>query len=282
MQDLLYLYKSHINTIENFLLETISNAGCLSIQEEKNFKKLFKIFSSLELVYVCDEKSCTQISPNIYKKKIVETAMGKNRKYLLEKLNFNENGIAISQPYVSSATGNICITIAKKENSKIYFLDFNLVTLLQKLGLIEMQQEFNYINKGFYIFASSILAILSFFIVGYALYSFVDSLFFHKISIETIFKPIIALTLGIALYDLTKTILEQEIFFKNYSKNQPEYKVLIKFAISIIIALLIESLMMIFKVALHNLDQMIYPFYLISGISLLIAALGIFIFLSKK
>lgn len=208
--------------------------------------------------------------------------MGKNRRYLIDKLNFNENDIAISQPYISSATGNICITIAKKESGKIYFFDFNLFILLQKLGLIETQREFNYINRGFYLFSSSILIILSFFIVGYALFSFIDSLLSQKISIETIFKPIIALTLGIAIYDLTKTILEEEIFFKNYSRNQIEVKVLTKFAISILIALLIESLMMIFKVALHSIDQMIYPFYLISGISLLIVALGIFIYFSKK
>lgn len=69
MQDLIYIYKSNVDTIENFLLETFSNIGSLSIHEEKNFKKLFKIFLSLELVYVCDEKTLIQISPNIYRKK---------------------------------------------------------------------------------------------------------------------------------------------------------------------------------------------------------------------
>lgn len=283
MQDLIDVYVSNINTIEKFLIETISNIGSLSIQEEKEFKKLFKIFPSLELIYVCDEKNLIQTSPNIYRKKITQSSIGKSRKYLLNKLNFGENGIAISQPYISSATGDMCVTVAKKEKNKIYCLDFNLIILLQRLGLIEVHKEFNYINKGFYFLTAGILAILAIFVVGYASFSFIHSIFFQDISIETIFKPIIALTLGVAIYDLTKTILEQEVIFKSYSKDsKAEYKVLIKFAISIIIALLIESLMMVFNVALHSYEQMIYPFYLISGISLLIVALGAFIFLSKK
>ncbi|MEA3289919.1 MAG: hypothetical protein U9Q04_07010, partial [Campylobacterota bacterium] len=100
---------------------------------------------------------------------------------------------------------------------------------------------------------------------------------------ESIFKPVIALTLGLAIFDLAKTVLEQEVVFKNYSKNSTtEYKVLTKFSITIIIALLIESLMVVFKIAIDDYSQMINAVYLICGVSVLILALSVFIHLSKK
>ncbi len=128
------------------------------------------------------------------------------------------------------------------------------------------------------------MMILALFTVGYSFVKFINSLFFKTgLSIESIFKPVIALTLGLAIFDLAKTILEQEVVFKSYSKNsKAEYKVLIKFSITIIIALLIESLMVVFKIAIDNYEQMLHAVYLISGVSLLIVALGLFIYFTRK
>ena len=58
--------------------------------------------------------------------------------------------------------------------------------------------------------------------------------------------------------------------------------VLMKFSIAIIIALSIEALMVVFKIALHDYSQMIYALYLIIGIALIIVSLGIYSYLSKK
>ncbi len=125
---------------------------------------------------------------------------------------------------------------------------------------------------------------LSTFIILYSLYDFiVFALFKNKLELESIFKPIIALTLGIAIFDLAKTILEQEVFFKSYSKNSKvETKMITKFLITIIIALSIEALIVVFKIAINNYDKMINALYLISGISLILVALSIFIYLTKK
>jgi uncharacterized membrane protein len=98
-----------------------------------------------------------------------------------------------------------------------------------------------------------------------------------------IFKPIIALTLGIAIFDLAKTILEQEVFFKSYSKNSNvETKMLTKFLITIIIALSIEALIVVFKIAIDNYDHMIHAFYLIAGIAVILISLTVFIYFTKK
>jgi len=276
-------YSSNKDEIEQFLVETIYNVGDISIREKDDFKKLFKVFPSLELAYVCDVNSLNQISPNIYRDKKTSNATGRNREYLIDKIKDFKN-IAVTKPYISSATGKACISVIKKEGDKIFFLDFNLNILLQRMGLIEVQKEFNMLSKGFYFVAAISMVVLAFFTVGYSLVEFVNSVLFKDgLSIESIFKPVIALTLGLAIFDLAKTILEQEVVFKSYSKNtSSEYKVLTKFSITIIIALLIESLMVVFKIAIDDYSQMINAVYLISGVSVLIIALGLFIYLSKK
>ena len=284
MQEFMETYRAHAENIESFLLQTINNVGNFASREDTDFEKLFNVFPSLELVYICDGIDVKQISQNIYRNKTTRTQMGNSRKYILNKLVFNENNIAISQPYISSATGATCVTVAKKENEKIYFMDFNVTALLQRLGLIEIHKEFNIISKTFYFLTAGVMVLLALFTVGYSFFEFVNSVFFKTgLSIESIFKPVIALTLGLAIFDLAKTILEQEVVFKSYSKNsKAEYKVLIKFSITIIIALLIESLMVVFKIALDNYEQMIHATYLITGVSILFVALGLFIYFTKK
>ena len=59
-------------------------------------------------------------------------------------------------------------------------------------------------------------------------------------------------------------------------------KILTKFLISIIIALSIEALMVVFKIALQDYTQMHNAVYLIAGVSLMIISLGLFYKYSKK
>lgn len=214
--------------------------------------------------------------------KNTDTQIGSTRKYLLLKLKFNETGVSVSVPYIGSATGRTCVTVAKAEGDKIFLLDFKLTVLLQRLGLINIHKQFNIVSKSFYFITGNIMMLLALFTVGYALYDFFNSVFIHaNLSIESIFKPVIALTLGLAIFDLAKTVLG--VVFKSYSKNgRAEYKVLVKFSITIIIAMLIESLMVVFKIAIADYHQMIHAFYLVGGVSILIVAVGLFILFTKQ
>ncbi|QSZ42330.1 hypothetical protein GJV85_09490 [Sulfurimonas aquatica] len=284
MQEFMQTYKDNVDDIENFLIETIKNTGNLHNHQKDNFITQFKAFPSLELVYICNKDDFTQNSPNIYRHEISMLQVGSDRKYLLSKIKLSDKSISVSAPYISSATGQTCITVAKEEAGQIFLLDFDLVILLQRLGLVNVHKQFNFISKSFYMITANVMMLLALFTVGYALFDFFHSIFIKEyISIESIFKPVIALTLGLAIFDLAKTILEQEVIFKSYSKNgKAEYKVLIKFSITIIIALLIESLMVVFKIAIADYHQMIHAFYLVGGVSTLIISLGLFIYFTKQ
>lgn len=284
MQEFMETYIKNQLDIEKFLIETVRNLGHLNHREENNYEKIFNIFPSLELIYICEKETLTQISPNFYRDALSFSQEGVTRKYLMNKIHFNENGISVSSPYISSASGITCVTVAKLEKDKIYFLDFKIDALLIRLGLIEIHDGLNKMNKGFYFVTGIVMALLALFTLGYSVYELGHSIFFKPdLTIEAIFKPIVAVTLGLAIFDLAKTLLEQEVFFKSYSKNsKAEYKVLTKFSVTIIIALLIEALMVVFKIALEDYSQMLNAVYLICGVGFLIAMLSVFIYLTKK
>ncbi len=284
MKEFFETYIQHQEDIEYFLQESLKNAGSLTNHKKNDFEQLFTTFSSLELIYIVNKDTKIQTSENFYRYKVDENGRNKDRSHLISKLHFKESNIAFSKPYISSATRSNCVTVSIKEGEDIFFLDFQIDILLQKLNLIELNKPFHSITKGFYILAGLSMIVLSVFTILFSIYDFITYLFsHHAISLEMIFKPIIALTLSIAIFDLAKTILEQEVFFKSYSKNSKvETKILTKFLTTIIIALSIEALIVVFKIAINDYDQMINAFYLIAGIALILISLTIFIYYSSK
>ena len=283
MQEFIEIYNKNQLDIENFIKESMHNIGDIKSKSNKNYEQIFKVFPSLELIYLADATTLNQISPNVYKDKTSDKPIGRNRQYLLDKVDFKDERIAFTKPYVSSATGETCLTAIVKLDDSIVFMDFNLQAILKRLGFLELNKNFNILNKTFYMVVSSLMIVLALFTIFYSLYDFISSFINHHISIEHIFKPIVALTLGLAIFDLAKTLLEQEVLFKSYSKNEKsEYKVLTKFMITIIIALLIESLLVVFKIAINDYSQMINALYLIIGVGVVITSLSVFIYLTKK
>ncbi len=282
MKEFINVYEENQEDIENFIITTLKNTGSILSETSKNYKKIFQTFPSMELLYITDQ-DFNQISPNIFRNKKDVSEKGKNRAYMSTKLMQKDEAFSISSPYISSATGRTCVTVMKKEEDKYIFIDFRLSGLLGRLGLVELNPEFNQFTKFFYKAVGFSLMAFAFFAIIYALFGYASSIFIEgNFSLDALFKPIVALTLGLAIFDLAKTILEREVFFKNYSKEDEDANVLTKFSIAIIIALSIEALMVVFKIALHDYSQMIYALYLIIGIALIIVSLGIYSYLSKK
>lgn len=131
MDEFIEIYNKNQKNIEIFIKESIYNIGDLKSKSNKNYKQLFKIFPSLELIYISDINTLDQISPNIFRDKIVDKPIGRNRQYLLTNIDLKSEKVAITRPYVSSATGETCITTIIKLDDCIVFLDFNLESILK-------------------------------------------------------------------------------------------------------------------------------------------------------
>lgn len=282
MKEFINVYEENQEDIEKFIITTLKNTGSILSGTSNSYKKIFQTFPSMELLYITDQEF-NQTSPNIFRNKKDLSEEGKNRAYMSTKLMQKDEAFSISSPYISSATGRTCITVMKKEEDKYVFIDFRLSGLLGRLGLVELNPAFNEFTTFFYKSVGFSLMAFAFFAIIYALSGYASSIFLEgNFSLDALFKPIVALTLGLAIFDLAKTILEREVFFKNYSKEDEDANVLTKFSIAIIIALSIEALMVVFKIALHDYSQMIHALYLILGIALIIISLGVYSFLSKR
>ena len=283
MKEYIDIYQHHQTKIETFIEETLEKQGALISQKETYFKKLFKVFPSMELVYLVSCETKMQISNNFFRNKNDNKQNKQNRDYLINKLKIKDNGFAFTKPYQNSATTNICITVSKKEDDNIIFMDLILEVLLERLGLIERNKFFSNITKLFYMIIGYFMMLLASVAIFYAGADFLANLMNSELSIDTIFKPIIATTLGLAIFDLAKTILEQEVYFKSYVKDSKiEIKVLTKFLVTILIALSIETLMVVFKIAMEDADKMINALYLMIGTSIFMIALSFMIFITKR
>lgn len=278
MKEILNVYKNNRSTIENFLLTTINQ--CLSDERlNDNLQAYFEILPALEVTYAVDKKF-TQVTPYIYKSRVDDAMLGVSKYYLFEKANFGNNKTFISNSYISSKSGHVCITIAREIGERYIVFDFNLIDLMEKMRLIENNRFLDKVVKTIYGAIGFGLMAFAIFLTLYAGAIFVKLLIFiSDINLQDMFKSVIALTLGLAIFDLSKTILEQEVFYKSFEEN--ETKVFGKFMLSIIIALSIESLMVVFKIALSDYADMMYALFLILGISSLIIALGSFYYNTK-
>ncbi len=277
MKEIAKLYKLHKNEIKEHIFTNI-NKFEKELKSESDIKKLFPMFNSLESAYIVDN-NFSQITPLYFRtiedrKRIDQTITS-----LKENVNFDENSEYISSSYISSSNGNPTITVSKKTaDNQILTMNFNLVKLLEKLKYTSLIGFFNGVSKFIYASIGYSLSLFSVILIIYAIFNFASHITDTEINIfQSIFKSIIALTLGLAVFDLAKNLLEHEVIYKDYYDGHNDNKKLLeKFLISIIIALSIEALMTVFKIALSDYRDIIYGVYLILAVSIMIFALSYF------
>ncbi|MEJ2468255.1 MAG: hypothetical protein P8Y51_04150, partial [Campylobacterales bacterium] len=275
MQNLVTVYEEHIDLIQKFILSSIQKIGIAHLTQS-NVKHLFSVFPSMELAYETDE-GFAQTSPNYYRHKSDSNAVGADRSYLIDEQKL-AGDYYFHEPYLSTTTGHLCVTIVYKTAKGSYILlDFQLRNLLERFMLIEKNGVVKLTHRTLYGIIGAGLLFFGIFVVLYGMYSFGSYLLGDEaLSLEMVFKPVIALTLGLAVYDLGKTIVEQEVLPKTEKVREGfNVKTLLNFSVSIIIALLIEALLVVFKISISNYHDLPYAASLIAALSLLIFVFAI-------
>ena len=234
-------------------------------------------------MYVTDS-NYKQSSPSFSRVSQDANRLGTNRTALFQTKKLNDKGEYISTPYICSVSGKTIITVIKKIGDNYLVMDFNLIEFLEEMGFVTHALFFTKSNKFIYGMIGYGLTLLSIVLILYSFISF-GAYFFNDASmIEVTFKSIISLTLGLAVFDLGKNLLEHEVIYKNnHSHEQSDSKMFIKFLISIVTALSIEALMLVLKISLtKNYSDMLHAVYLIIGVSFMILTLSYFYKVSKK
>ncbi len=275
MKDVINLFKKHKITINNFVSTVISS---LPRDYIDNADSILKYNPYIQLMYSVDDKF-KQTSPIICKNERNTDSVGSDKYHYFAKLDLDDNGIYISNPYIHYRTGKASISVVKFIDSVYYVFDIKLIELLEELRLIEYNSIHDKFKKIIYAFGSTLLALVSIVLIGYGGFTLVSLLIpsGEVDFLNDIFKSIISITLGLAIYDLAKQIFEHEVIFHSFHHEEDkQYKVLGKFLISIIIALSIETLMVVFKIALEDYTHMLSAFYLMIGTTIMLVGLAYF------
>jgi len=261
-----------------------------SLSKEMIMPRLLKIKADLENcegVYLLDTMG-VQVTPTYTANTQIDDT-GKiraNRAYYYRAVR--EERCTITDPYPSLITGGLTITASQpifSENGTLKYvvcLDMPLDEVLKISHLNTMDSFFSKFFKYTY-------STFAFALIAVAMLLFFNGIgtFFEKISVTHLiigdmFKATILLTLSLAIFDLAKTLIEEEVLGRHKEHNiSGPHKTMVKFLGSIIIALSIEALMLVFKFAITDPQMLVNAIYIIGGVALLIISLAIYIKFTK-
>ncbi len=275
MKEIINSYKRHKVTVDNFISSLMKSLPKDYIHQADTILNQYRY---IQLIYGVDE-NYQQITPVVCRKERDIQQLGSDKGHYFIKMQLNDEGMYISNPYIHYRTGKASISVVRRMGGTLYVFDINLIHILEELKLIEYNNIHDKFKRAVYFMGSSLLVLVALTLIGYGGYVLVVlllSLGSHDF-LHEVFKSIIAITLGLAIYDLAKQIFENEVIFHSFHhSDDKQYKVLGKFLISIIIALSIETLMVVFKIALDDYTKMAAAFYLLIGTTVMFTALGYF------
>ena len=255
-----------------------------------NIESLKASIPEAEAIYALDGNG-VQITENISKiKKLNGLGKGDDRSdraYFYKTVK--EHRCTLTEPYPSYVSNTMVVTssfpIYDDEDNllTIICVDIALKSILRMVHPSSVDSVSGFISKVAYTSFSVALAAVSLLLFIKGITSFMHfGLDFSVIDINQIFKATILLTLSLAIFDLVKAIFEEEVLGKEKKGDDVGgHQTMVRFLGSIIIALSIEALMLVFKFALTDPGKLQYAVYLISGVSMLLIALALYMKFSR-
>lgn len=276
-----YLFSKNLpNRLPDISAESVTN----------RLRKVMGDLQDAEGVYLLDEKG-VQVSPTYLQDGTVKNEdigqIRSSRAYYYRAMK--EKRCTITDPYPSLITQELTVTGSQPifdESGKVKYvacLDMSLLSVVKLAHPTAGSSLFGLMSKLAYSLFSLALAMVSLLLFVKGVESFLShGLDYHGLEIKTIFEATILLTLSLAIFDLVKTIFEEEVMGFHRRANSGANRTMIKFLGSIIIALSIEALMLVFKFALIEPGMLIHAIYLIGGVAMLTITLAGYIKLTKQ
>ncbi len=248
-------------------------------------KKIKKENTEIDALYILDEKGI-QIIDAISNH--IEYRKGKNSNKSLRASYYRavkEKKCILTDPYPSSKTKELVVTASypvyddKNKLRYVVCIDItlkNLLKLVHPTSIDSFFGKFNKISYSLFCFALLMVSFLLFFkgLSSIAIYG----MQIQKLDIKEIFESTILITLSLAIFDLIKTIFEEEVLGKNRKEHIDDiHKTMIRFLGSIIIALSIEALMLVFKFAIIGPEKILYAVFLLFGVTFLLFGLAYYL-----
>lgn len=200
-----------------------------------------------------------------------------NRTYFYKAVK--EKKCILTDPYPSLIGGEMVVSAAmpifndKNELLYVVVIDIPLEKLLDFIHQEKGETWAHNFNRVVYaIFAAALFVVcVMLFVDGIKMFF---SYTFISIDIKKMFESTILITLALALFDLVKTLLFEEVLGEKEEHPFAIHKTMIRFLGSIIIALAIEGLMLVFKFAMIAPQKLIYASILLGAVTFLLIGLA--------
>lgn len=205
------------------------------------------------------------------------------------------DGVAITAPYLSNASGLLCITAIVRiahsnqsggQGTGYLVLDIDLAEAVAFLMGDASRKRFVPFFKGVYsVIVAGLFAVVA--LLGYAaLRELIDIFTAAGGAADLHLKPfgvIIFLTLGLAVFDLGKTILEEEVLMhKDVYRHSSTRRTITRFMAAILIAVSIEGLLLMFKSAVGDGERVLDGVWMMAAAVGLLVGLGLYVYLGAR
>ena len=212
------------------------------------------------------------------------------RPYFL--LAHNTTKVVVTEPYLSCASNKLCISAVVQLHDTAnaqpgyLVLDLDLAKTIAIFMGDSSRGRFQPLFK--FIYVMIVLGLFSVVVVLlYSAFTDIAALFQVGHTLDAIklkpFSVIIFLTLALAIFDLGKTILEEEVLMhKDILRHSSTRRTITRFIAAILIAVSIEALMLMFKGALNNGAETIQGVWMMLTAVGLLLALGLYVYFGAR
>ncbi|MBI5136987.1 MAG: hypothetical protein HZA24_06575 [Nitrospirae bacterium] len=252
---------------------------------------------SCELLYVLDREG-RQVSSNVRRRAFgFGIALDRGEKNVSRAhCHYYRDAVTalecvITEPYRSKATGHPVVTVTYPVSDAagrlvmVIAADIRARDLLYLVTCGSRPAAFLKLGRGMYLTIALFLGVISTALLGHALVE-LWGLVTHlgrEFDPDRLFQATIMATLSLAVFDLGRTVFEEEVLFiRDPHKPAAIRKALSRFMGSIIIALAIEALLLVFKSTIK--DPSLFPnaVALIAAVGFLLLTLGAYVYLGSR
>jgi hypothetical protein len=294
-------YHEHRKSIRELLasiLTGVTNDKLFSDPDslQRTISEIAPLYPFISILFTLDNQG-QQNSANTDRRRRIglETITGKGkdrsqRPYFLLAKESDE--VVVTEPYLSVDSRNLCVSAALKwldRNGRVLgyvVLDIDLGEIIEFLmgdtGRRRFVPAFRFVYSVIVAGLFSVVAVLL-----YGAFREVALLIGGSHSeAELHLKPfgiVIFLTLGLAIFDLGKTILEEEVLaHKDIFRHSSTRRTVTRFIAAILIAVSIEALLLMFKAVLGTGEHLIQAVYMMLTAVGLLVGLGIHVYLGAR
>ncbi len=296
-------YEEHRNAIYHMLSSILACFADIKMFEQsqkeltEQLGSLCEYYPFISLLYLLDADG-QQLGMNVNGKnyrenKLVGHGLDRSKRPYYQMALESHSANVVTEPYLSSIRRELCISASIKlfaENGEIkgfVVLDIDLPATIAFLTGDSKRIHFEPYFKAVY----SIIVAGLFSVALLLLYLAAKEcwLVLQSLNVETNnkllpFGVVIYLTLALAIFDLGKTTLEEEVLlYKDILRHSSTRRTITRFIAAIIIAVSIEALLMIFKSALKESgEHIIQAVWIILAAGFLLLCMAVYIYLGSR